>query len=347
MAKEEQNAGFLQLKAAIKAKKLDRLYIFYGVERFLLEHYLGQMKKLVLDEVTEAFNFHRFNNENFTLQNFADAVENLPMMAPFTLVQVDDIDIFKLAEADRDKISQLLEDIPEYCTVIFNYETVPWKLDKRYKKLSDVINKQAVTVEFAIQQQRELLAWITRHFAANGKQISNSLCVYLIELTGGAMTALHSEIIKICAYSGAAEIKKADIDAVTEPVLDAVVFQMTDQMGQGRFPQALETLQKLLKMQQEPIALLGAVGGQFRKISAARTILDNGGQPGELAKLYGMADFAARKTMELAKSFSADFCKTAMELIVETDRRMKTSYDRSERLLEVLILKLAGEARRD
>ena len=81
----------------------------------------------------------------------------------------------------------------------------------------------------------------------------------MIELTGGTMTVLAGEISKICAYSGADEIRKTDIDAVTEPVLDAVVFQMTDLLSAGRYDQALLKLQQLLKMQQEPLAILGAV----------------------------------------------------------------------------------------
>ena len=41
------------------------------------------------------------------------------------------------------------------------------------------------------------------------------------------------------------------------------------------------------------------------------------------------------------------FCAKAAELILETDRQMKTSYDEPERLLEVLIMRLAQEARHD
>ncbi len=82
--------------------------------------------------------------------------------------------------------------------------------------------------------------------------ISQQLAGYLIDLTDGTMTALSGEIAKIAAFSGAEEIVKADIDAVTEPVLDAVVFQMTDLMAAGNFGGALLKLQQLFKMQQEP-----------------------------------------------------------------------------------------------
>ena len=347
MAKATDNSAFQRLKAAIKASQPENLYIFHGEEMFLLRHYLEQLKKLLLDELTESFNYHRLTNETFDLQAFADAVENLPMMAEHTFVQVDDIDLFKLSESDREKIIDVVSDVPEYCTVVFVYETVQWKPDKRQKKLWDALEANASIVEFAKQEQKDLIAWVGRHFAARKKRISNDLCAYLIDITGGTMTALSSEISKICAYSGADEIHRTDIDAVTEPVLDAVVFQMTDLLGQGRFPQALQKLQQLLKMQQEPIAILGAVGTQFRRIGTARTLLDHGSNSSELMKLCGMTDYPARKTMETARSFSAEFCKKAMELILETDYKMKTSYDDNERLLELLVLQLAGEARRD
>lgn len=346
MAKKPQSGNALQeLKAQLKNRSLGRLYVFHGEEVFLLHHYLGQMKKLLLDPLTESFNFHRLNNETFDIRAFADAVENLPMMAEHTLVQVDDIDPFKMNEGDRGKMVEILSDIPDYCTVVFTYITIPWKPDKRLKKLWEAIDGSGAVVEFARQDQRDLIAWVTRHFSARKKRISTELCAYLIDITGGTMTALSGEIDKICAYSGADEIRKTDIDAVTEPVLDAVVFQMTDFLSAGRYDQALNKLQQLLKMQQEPLAILGAVGGHFRRIGAARTLLDSGRNSADLQKLCGLPDYPARKTMEAARRFSAEFCKKAALLVLETDYKMKTSFDDSERLLEMLILHLAQEAR--
>ena len=346
MAKKQPTpTGFSELKTALKQKMPDRLYFFYGEETFLLHHYLEQMKKLLLDPLTESFNFHRLNSESFEIRAFADAVENLPMMAEHTFVQVDDVDPFKLNESDREKMSEILQDIPDYCTVVFTYITAAWKPDKRFKKLWEAIESCGTVVEFARQDQRDLIAWVSRHFAAAGKRISTDLCAYLIDITGGTMTALSGEIEKICAYSGSGEIRKSDIDAVTEPVLDAVVFQMTDQLSAGRYDQALQKLQQLLKMQQEPLAILGAVGGHFRRISAARTLLDQGKTAFDLQKLCGIPDYPARKTMEAARNIRPDFCRRAAELVLETDYRMKTSFDDSQRLLELLILRLAQEAR--
>ncbi len=345
MAKKQASGSGLQsLKQAIKNKNLGRLYVFHGEETFLLHHYLGQMKSKLLDELTESFNYHRLNSETFDIRSFADAVENLPMMAETTFVQVDDVDPFKMNEGDRTKMAEIFADIPDYCTVVFTYVTVPWKPDKRLKKLWEAVSGNGEIIEFAKQDQRDLIAWVTRHFAAHKKQITSDLCAYLIDITGGTMTALSGEIDKISAYSGADHIKKTDIDAVTEPVLDAVVFQMTDLLSAGRYDQALFKLQQLLKMQEEPIKILGAVGGHFRRISTARTLLDNGRNASDLQRLCGIPDFAARKTLDAARRLKPEFCAQAAALILETDYKMKTSFDDNERLLELLILQLSQEA---
>lgn len=344
--RKESGAQELQrLKTGIRERNLERLYFFHGEEGFLRSHYLGQIKKQLIDELTESFNFHILNKENFDLRGFADAVESLPMMAENTLVVVDDIDIFKLPEDDRNKLADVFNDIPPYCTVVFTYSAVDWKPDARMKKLWTAINTNGVIVEFAKQDQRELVNWITRHFAANKKQISPQLCIYLIELTGGTMTALAGEISKISAYSGADTITKSDIDAVTEPVLDAIVFQITDLFSEGAYDAALVKLQELMKMQESPILILGAIGNHFRRISTARTLMENGANSSELCRLYRIGDYAAQKTMAVAKRFSPRFCAKAAELILQTDRAMKTSLDDEYRLLEMLLMELAVEAR--
>lgn len=343
--KQEQPDGLQSLKQALRAKDPGRLYFFYGEEVFLLNHYLEQLRKVIVDELTESFNYHKLTSETFDIREFADCVENLPMMAERTMVVVDEIDVFKMNEGDREKMIDIFSDIPDYCTVVFTYETIAFKPDKRLKKLWDTIYKNGELIEFAKQNQRDLIAWISRHFAAAGKRIHPDLCAYLIDITDGTMTSLAGEISKISAYSGADEIRKSDIDAVTEPVLDAVVFQMTDLMGQGEYGGALVKMQQLLKMQQEPILILGAIGGHFRRMATARTLLDNGKNASDLMRLCGMADYPARKTMSAASRFSAAFYARAAELVLESDRQMKTSFDDPKRILEVLIIRLAQEVK--
>ena len=58
-----------------------------------------------------------------------------------------------------------------------------------------------------------------------------------------------------------------------------------------------------------------------------------------------MQEYPAKKAMEACRRFSPEFYKKAAELVMETDRKFKTSADDPQRLLEMLILQLAQEAK--
>lgn len=345
MAKKQENGGFEQLKNDLKQKSPARFYVLYGEEDYLRRYYAEQLKKQLLDELTEDFNFHRLTTENFSLQTLSDSLEALPMMAERSMVLVEEVDLFELPESDRERLTAMLADVPEYCCLVLTY--ADFKPDKRKKKLWDAIEKNAVLAEFRYQSESDLRAWIARHFRALGKQIAPELCTYLLQQCGLSMTRLDGEIQKICAFSGAETVVRADIDAVVEPTLDAVVFQLTDALAQRDFGAALERLQVLLKMQTEVIPIVAAVGAQMRRLNAAKILQTEGKGAQELASLCGIAPYAAGKTMTLSRRFSERFCRQAMLLCCQTDYQIKTSYDTPERLAEMLILSLAEEARHD
>ena len=110
MAKKTEGtqAGYEQLKKDLAQKQPGRFYIFYGEEDYLRRHYLSMLKKQLLDELTEDFNYHRLTQENLSAQLLYDSIEAIPMMSERSLVQVDDVDLFLLPEAERNKIAETL-----------------------------------------------------------------------------------------------------------------------------------------------------------------------------------------------------------------------------------------------
>ena len=269
------------------------------------------------------------------------------MMAERTFVRVDDVDLFKLAEREREQYRGILEDLPEYVCVAFTYDTVEFKSNGQMRKLADTIKKRAQVLEFPKQSERDLCVWIARHFRAAGKTISDKLASYLVFLTGGGMTQLAGEIEKISAYASSAEIQRSDIDAVVTPVLNAQTFDISNAIAAGNFQLALEKLQELSAMQAEPIAILGAVGSQLRRIYYAKTLAACGkGQAAFMEMTGNKSSYAANLTFSAAKNVSDAFCAHAVELCLQADRDMKRSADDPERILEVLVAGLSQEARR-
>ena len=351
MAKKQETGGLAALKADLKAQQFRRLYLFYGEERYLLEHYLALLQKKLLDGPARTSTTTASPRGSAELQTLTDAVESVPMMAEHTLVQVDDLDLSKLSESFRDGLTALLSDIPDYCTVVFVFDTVPYKVDGRQKKFKAVL-EQGLAVEFARQSQRDLTAWIRKHALAAGKDISDKACEYLTFRTGGAMTTLASELDKLTAYAAGHEITVQDIDAVVIPVLDAQVFDMTDAIAAGNFAKALEVLHLLLSMQQEPIPILAAIGSQMRRLYYAPGVPERGQGRRRLRGAHQNGhrprapSLRPLQTVSAARRLSDGFCRRAVKLCMEADWQMKSSGDDPSRILELLLLTLREEARR-
>lgn len=123
------------------------------------------------------------------------------MMSPRTLIVVNDYDLFKAPEGERTAMTKILSDLPEYCCLVFVYDTVPYKSDARMRKLAGAIQEKGQVVQFARQQQGDLVDWIGRRFRALGHEIDTADAQYLIFLCGDLMNGLISEIGKIGAFA--------------------------------------------------------------------------------------------------------------------------------------------------
>lgn len=347
MAKQlsEANAGVTRLKNDLKANTIAKCYVLFGEEDYLRRYYAAQLSQRLLDPLTEAFNCHFFNDENFSVQALSEALEALPMMAERTLLRVQDVDLFALSEADRSAVCALLSDLPEHACLLLEYTA--FSPDKRKKALWDALEKNAVLAEFTYQSESDLRAWIARHFRAEKKFAAPEMCDHLLRRCGVSMTRLDGEIAKVCAFASGEEITRADIDAVVEPTLEAGVFEMTDAIAERAFDRALGKLQTMLLQRAEPIVVLAALGSQMRRLYAARVLLSERAGAQELAAVCKISPYAAKITMKQAQRLSDRFCEQAVLLCCEYDEKMKTSYDEPERLLQTLLFTLAEVARND
>ena len=134
--KTTKNEAYQKLKTDLKeGNPLGNAYLFYGEESYLREYYLGEIRKRLIPAGFEEFNYHALEGKDLTAQSLTEMAEAMPMMAERTLIVVTDWDIYKLNEDQRERFIALLEDLPEYCTLIFIYDTLDYKRDGKMKKL--------------------------------------------------------------------------------------------------------------------------------------------------------------------------------------------------------------------
>ena len=232
--------------------------------------------------------------------------------------------LFKAGEKDREEYARAFAQLPDYCCLVFVYDLIPYKGDAR-TKLAAAIKQNGTVVNFARQDQGDLVDWVRRRFRALDHDIDSELARYLIFLCGDLMNNLISEIGKIGAYAKGRAITQKDIDAVADPVLSAEVFRLSDAVLQGNYDGAARILGDLLKMQTEPIMILAALGSQLRRIYTARMAIDSGKDKYWLMELWEMkSDYPAKLLLSAAKKTTAAWCADAVQMCQVLDRRMKS-----------------------
>ncbi len=335
--------GYEKLKSDLASHTLGQVYIFYGEESYLREYYFRELQKELLPSGMEEFNFHRLNGKEFTVQQLAECVEAMPMMSERTLVAVTDCNLYGLDEKSRTALVALLEDMPEYCCLVFLYDTEEYKPNKTYKTLYAALDQKAVAVKFERQSKNDLIRWISRHFAASGHKISTQNCEYLIFQCGELMTGLLPEITKISAYAKKEEITRGDIDAVVDPILSAIAFDMTNAITAGNYDRAADVLGQMFKKQEDCNFLLAIIGKELRKIYTARIALDEGKDSMWLMDLWGMrSDYPAKLALQAARKTTRAWCAKSLKLCQKLDHRFKSENGiDNEGELKLLLMQLA------
>ena len=343
--KPDDTAAYRQFRRELTEGTPRSLYVFHGEEAYLRAYYLDRLRAKLIPEGLESFNEHRFAGKDLTVRALAEAVDALPMMSERTLLVVQDYDLFKAPEAERTLMTELLSDLPDYCCLVFVYDTIEYKSDARMKKLTAALSAHGLVVPFRRQEKGDLIDWIRRRFRALGHSIDTADAEYLIFLCGDLMTGLASEIGKIGTYAQTERVTRQDIDAVAIPVTDAVVFQLTEALTQQRYDQAFAVYGELVRQKQEPIMILAVLGKHLRQLYTARLALELRRDSRWLMELWGMRSaYPAEKLMQAARAHGLSWCKRAMRRCAETDLAMKSvAGSDAGTLLTGLLLELAAE----
>lgn len=340
-SRQADTGAFAKFKAELEAGTAGRAYVFYGEEAYLRDYYLGKLRDLLVSETTAAFNYHRMEGKNLTVQRLTEAVEAMPMMADRTLVVVSDYDLFRLGEGDRTRITALLSDLPEWCCLVFHYDTVSYQPNRTMKKLCKALDENVEAVEFRPLGESDLIRWVGRRFRELDREIDTGTAQYLIFTCGDLIAGLIPETAKIAAYAQGKAVTRQDIDDVAIPVLSAEVYRLTDAAARGDGNAAAAVLGSLLKMQYEPVYLLASVGSHMRRLYAARTAVEQGKNQAWLMDLFGIREYPAKLLMRAARNVETPWCREAVCWCETLDRRLKSeSGIDGEGELKLLILRL-------
>ncbi len=332
------NLTLKEFKADLKIGNIKNLYIFHGEEGYLREYYLSELIKLTVGDMMPEFNVTHFNSAP-EFNALSDAVESYPAMCEKRIIIVRDFDVIGSNADFSERFEKLASDMPEYTVLVFVYGNIEYKPDKR-KKLYKAIEKNAAIVEFSRASHTDLVSWIKRRFLSFDKEIDIDTADFLLYYSGEIMQSLIPEIEKISAYSKKKEISRADIEAVATRNVTSAVFDAANAIVEKKYGKALSVIEDLKLQNEKPIPVLALIVQQFKRLYAAKLILERGGGKQEVMKLFDMrSDYPAKLAINAARGMKKNDIRRAIELSAETDAKLKLGSGWEE--ISVLIAKLS------
>ena len=267
-----------QLEKEIKQNNPETIFLLFGEETYLLENSLKRIKKN-FGETISGINFVTLYENN--VENLVQEIETPAFGYEKKLIIIRDSKIFqrggkgksKEKEETIEKINNYIKenynDIVKDCVIIFVEESVEKnKLYNTLEKLGMVCNFEALK----INQLNAKLSSICRAYKV---EIASNDINYLIENSGTNMQDLINEIRKLIEYAGeGGTIKREDIDALCTKQIQAVIFDLTDNLGKKEITKSLQILDNLLYSKEPMQKILITLYNHFKKLYITKMALE-------------------------------------------------------------------------
>lgn len=173
---------------------------------------------------------------------------------------------------------------------------------------------------------------------SEGVAISDSNAALLAEYCLNDMTRVCGEVQKLAAYCfDSKEVTAADIERLVIRDFDYRIYEMTDKLAQKRIDEALDILNDMLKKNADPQKLYSSVYYYFRRLFFC-SVSDK--SAGELAKSFGIKEYAVTKSMAQAKKIGARKLKNTICAFESFDEAFKSGKLSIDNALFISVFKI-------
>ncbi len=339
-----------KLRDQLRRREVAPVYVLFGAETYLRD----KAAKYIADLCFNEGEMRDFNETEFSLEvsdnikSALSAAEQLPMMAARRVVRITDVRVSTSAMKDtlKEDAEQILADYlkrpSQSSVVIFVADEL-----NGTRRLTKLLTANSVAVEFQRLDDHGLRKWANDHIRDAGSEADDQTIRHLVNIAGDNVRRLTNEIEKLSAAALPGKlITKELIDSLVPNSREISNFGLTDNLVAGRNSEAIRILQKILDDGTEPLALLGLISSNYRRLLIAKELFSRGESRSDViaaSKAYGPGQDAflslARRT-EIAKLVKA------IDRIAKTDLAIKTSVGGSgptgSRLqIEMLVCELA------
>ena len=265
----------------------------------------------------------------------------------------------RAGRGETDRLIELLDSGPPPWGVLLLTAAHVDRRTRLYKKFAD----KGAVLDLSVERDRgkidraALAQFLDRRLSEAGKRIDARAREMLLARAGAQLWSFHQELEKLLLYVGESPtIGADDVEKIVIDQGEGWIFDLTDALIARNALAALAQVARLMAQGNHPLALLGPIASSIRRLLIARQFMDDQmrksrrrmtpdevvrNMPDDVTRLLSSAN-AAYHAVSKAQNFTSKKLARDLELIYETDLRLKSSGHSPRIAMERLILDLCA-----
>ena len=333
-------------------------YLFLAPDEFLLGRRLGQLEEALGDAETASLNVTEVDGARSSAADILYHAGAMPFLAARRLVVVrgylanleSRLGTAKTPNrAAQDEARQILQGLADR-SVENDLVFIEEKLDKRrliWRGIDGIAGVDRLSKEglLAIEalgtpDARQLPGWLAKTARRDGIAIEGRAVQMLAAYVGADLRRLSLEMEKLRSYAAGRSITAADVQGLVSDTSEALIWDLTDAIGQRDGRKAMRALYALRRNDANPFYLLTMITRQYRimikvKDEAARLP----GNEYDIAGRVGESPFPVKKAMVQSRNYAFVQLEGIMDRLLLSDFAMKSGAD-PETELDILVAEL-------
>ncbi len=328
-----------ELIVSLKQGKIVPVYLLYGQEEFLVQEAVDLIIAKTIEPGGGDFNFNTVYCRDTPAAEIVNLCQTLPFMSPKRLVIAKDIDALKAGDIDE-LLAYLKDPSPSTCLVLISNQ-------ERYerKPVVSAVEAHGAVTRFYSLLERETVPWIETKAKARGLTLERDAALYLVQAIGNDLQKLLNELEKAEIYNkGKKTISYEDMKTVAGDFREYSAFDLAAAVGSKDRDLALLILMRLLQEGEAPVGLLGSLAWNFRRLLQAKSKQTSGMALDDALRtlrppviFHQTAQFKSQ-----VSSYSLPELRNVFEVLLSTDRALKSSSLSGRLLMERMIITLCG-----
>ena len=308
MYKREFVLKYLDFKNGLNAGQEYAVYLFEGEDAFFRESGVSLLKnKFISNPELNLVNL----DASTEIGEIISSLEGYPFMSQKRITILREF--YPKQEQIKKGLAKYLENpFSSSVLVIINQKT-----SDPLKKFESVCTVDCSKADISL-----LVRWIKAECSSLNVSIDGETAKLLSEYCLSDMTRIKTETHKLIDYVGSGEtIKKEDVENLVSQDLEYKIYELTDQIGKKNFDSALLIIKDMLGKGEQATRLLSYIYNYFRRLLH---ISISSMSEQEMAKAFGVKDYAITKMKSQSAMFKKRALKSAVDMLSDADYKIKS-----------------------